>query len=151
MAEFSRRDFMKVAGWAAAVTSFSVVTIPIVAYLSPKDLSETPSEPVRVASPDDFPTGEARTVQFGRYPAVIVNTPDGLRAYSAVCTHFACVVKWNAETGELECPCHEGYFNPLDGSVLSGPPPTPLEKLDAYVADDGFIYVAVPEAGDSAS
>lgn len=151
MAELSRRSFMKIAGWAAAVTGFSAVSIPVIAYLYPKDLSETPSDPVPVDAPGNFPVGESRTVQFGRYPALVIHTPDGLRAYSAVCTHFACIVKWNIETGEIDCPCHEGYFDPLDGSVLAGPPPTPLEKLDVYVAQDGLIYVAVPEPGDTAT
>jgi Rieske Fe-S protein len=79
-------------------------------------------------------------VQFGRYPAIIINTDQGLRAYSAVCTHFACIVKWNPELYEIVCPCHEGYFDPYDGSVISGPPPTPLESLPVNIVD-GQIYV----------
>lgn len=145
MGDPTRRDFMKIAGWAAAVTSFSAVTVPLIAYLYPKDLSETPSDPVPVAEAANFPVGESRIVQFGRYPALVIHTDSGLRAYSAVCTHFACIVKWNAATGEIECPCHEGYFDPIDGSVLSGPPPTPLAALDVYTAADGQVYVAVPQ------
>ncbi len=144
MGDVTRRDFMKIAGWAAAVTSFSAVTVPLIAYLYPKDLSETPADPVMVADASAFPVGEARVVQFGRYPALIIHTSDGLRAYSAVCTHFACIVKWNAETGEIECPCHEGYFDPADGSVLAGPPPTPLAALDVYT-EGGQVYVAAPQ------
>ncbi|UCF60200.1 MAG: ubiquinol-cytochrome c reductase iron-sulfur subunit, partial [Anaerolineaceae bacterium] len=73
----------------------------------------------------------------GRYPALVLNTPeDGLLAYSAVCTHFACLVKWNPESGMIECPCHEGYFSPSDGSVISGPPPEPLEIIQLFIEDD---------------
>ena len=99
-----------------------------------------------VGTPDDLPVGAAKTVPFGRYPALVIHTPDGLRAYSAVCTHFACLVKWNPDSGEIECPCHEGYFDPLDGAVLSGPPPRPLDTFAVWTAEDGQIYVGVEEA-----
>lgn len=141
MTEASRRNFMKAAGWAAAGTSFVVVGAPLIAYLYPKDLAETPGEPVPVCRPEELPVGSAKTVQYGRYPAIIVNLADGLRAYSAVCTHFACIVSWNADSGEIECPCHDGFFDPLDGSVIAGPPPEPLAALPVAVADDGLIYV----------
>jgi nitrite reductase/ring-hydroxylating ferredoxin subunit len=101
-----------------------------------------PSEPVLVCPETDLPAGESKIVKFGRYPAIIINTPNGLKAYSSVCTHFACLVKWNPETGRLECPCHDGYFSPEDGSVLAGPPPAPLLTLEAEVVD-GQIYVKV--------
>ena len=149
MAETSRRDFMKAAGWAAAGTSFVVVGLPIVAYLYPKDLSETPSEPVPVCRLEELPVGGSKTIQFGRYPALIIHTTDGLRAYSAVCTHFACIVSWNPDDGQIECPCHDGYFDALDGSVLAGPPPEPLTALSVSVADDGLIYVEESAEGDA--
>jgi Rieske Fe-S protein len=50
------------------------------------------------------------------------------------------VVKWNPEHNEIECPCHEGYFDPYNGEVISGPPPTPLNALQVEV-EDGDIYV----------
>jgi cytochrome b6-f complex iron-sulfur subunit len=89
--------------------------------------------------------GQSKLVAFGRYPALVINTTEGLRAYSAVCTHFACLVKWNPDSGKIECPCHDGFFDPLDGSVISGPPPEPLLRFDVYVGDDGRIYVAQGE------
>jgi len=150
MAETSRRDFMKAAGWAAAGTSFVVVGLPIIAYLYPKDLAETPGEPVSVCRPAELPVGSSKTVQYGRYPALIIHTSDGLRAYSAVCTHFACIVGWNADDGKIECPCHDGFFDPLDGRVLDGPPPEPLTALPVAVADDGLIYVG-ESTGEEAS
>lgn len=149
MSEPTRRDFFKIAGWAAAVTGFSAAAIPVVAYFYPKKLEEMPSEPVAVCKVAELPEGEAKTVAFGRYPALVINTEDGLRAYSAVCTHFACICKWNSQTGQIECPCHDGFFEPANGEVISGPPPRALDKLSAIVGDDGTIYVSVPE-GDSA-
>ena len=149
MSEPTRRDFMKIAGWAAAVTGFSATAIPVVAYFYPKKLEEVPSEPVAVCPASELQEGEAKTIPFGRYPALVINTGDGLRAYSAVCTHFACICKWNPQTGQIECPCHDGFFEAENGDVISGPPPRGLDKLSATVSDDGTIYVSVPE-GDSA-
>ena len=137
---------MKVLGWAAAVTGFSVVTYPLIAYLYPKDLAETPAEPVRIGSPEELPPGAAKTVPYGRYPALVIHTEKGLRAYSAVCTHFACLVKWNSEHAYIECPCHEAIFDAEDGSVVAGPPPAPLEPIAVYTAEDGLIYIGEEES-----
>ena len=75
-----------------------------------------------------------------RYPALVVHTPVGLRAYSAVCTHFSCVCKYDETREVIACPCHEGVFSPEDGAVLSGPPPEPLLALSVTVVD-GKIYI----------
>ncbi len=142
MSDLTRRDFLKLLKGAGALLGVSVVATPVVAYLYPPKLEEVPSEPVLVCVESELPVGEAKTVKFGRYPALVIHLPDGLKAYSAVCTHFACIVKWNKDTGEIDCPCHEGYFSPEDGRVLHGPPPAPLMPLIAEVVD-GQVYVKV--------
>ncbi len=146
MEPFSRRTFLRLAGRLLAVTGLAALLGPIVAFFYPTNLEETPSEPVPVGPLDELPAGSSRTVRFGRYPALVIHTHGGLRAYSAVCTHFACIVKWSEETGQIVCPCHEGFFDPQDGSVLSGPPPTPLTALDVWVESDQ-VYVGVGGAG----
>jgi cytochrome b6-f complex iron-sulfur subunit len=140
----NRRDFIRLFQRGLAFTGLAVITAPIVAYFYPTNLQETPSEPVLVGSEGDLPIGTSATVRFGRYPALVLNTPGGLRAYSAVCTHFGCIVKWDAARGEIICPCHEGYFNPQDGSVISGPPPEALLALPVKVVG-GEIYVGGEE------
>jgi len=83
--------------------------------------------PKKVA--DRLAPGEA--VAF-RYPgeddrALAIRLPGGqLVGYSAVCTHLACAVLWRREEGELQCPCHDGVFDPASGAVVAGPPPRPL-------------------------
>lgn len=140
MAEITRRDFMKFANRALAITGVAAIAVPVVAYFYPPKLEEIPSEPVLVCAESELPVGNSKTVRFGRYPALVLNTPQGLKAYSAVCTHFACIVKWDPGINQIMCPCHEGYFDPLDGGVISGPPPTPLAALKVEVID-GQIYV----------
>lgn len=140
MSKFTRRDFINLGKTFLTVTGLVVVLGPVIAYFYPANLEETPSEPVLVCAEEELGPGESKTIRFGRYPAIVINTTEGLRAYSAVCTHFACVVKWNLERYEIECPCHDGYFNPHDGAVISGPPPTPLDSLQVEI-DKGDIYV----------
>lgn len=140
MSEISRRQFLKLANRLLVFTGLAAILTPVVAYFYPPKLEEIPSEPVLVAPESELPVNESKVVRFGRYPALVINTSQGLKAYSAVCTHFACLVKWDKDLGKIACPCHQGYFDPLDGSVLAGPPPTPLMALPVSVTN-GEIYV----------
>lgn len=140
MSKITRHDFLKVMTRFLLIAGGIAIFGPIISFFFPATLEETPSEPVPISPEDELLPNASKTVQFGRYPAIIINTDQGLRAYSAVCTHFACIVKWNPELYEIVCPCHEGYFDPYDGSVISGPPPTPLESLPVNIVD-GQIYV----------
>ena len=140
MKEISRRDFLRFLNRAFVASGLAALFGPIVAFFYPPNLEEVPSEPVLVSAVDELPVGASKTVRFGRYPALVINMPEGLVAYSAVCTHFACIVKWDEASGEIVCPCHEGFFDPKDGHVISGPPPTPLEPLPVELIG-GEIYV----------
>ena len=104
MADLSRRDFLKFGKSFLAVTGLAVVLGPIVAYFYPANLEETPSDPVLVGPESELGEGESKTIRFGRYPAIVINTSEGIKAYSAVCTHFACVVKWDLQRYEIDHP-----------------------------------------------
>ena len=139
-AKVERRGFLKILNSLLAAVGLTAIVGPAIAYFWPSKLEEMPSEPVSAGSEGSIPEGEAKTVRFGRYPALVINTPKrGIVAYSAVCTHFACLVKWNPEIKKIECPCHEGFFNAVDGSVISGPPPTPLEEILVTIVDGNIL------------
>ncbi len=57
---------------------------------------------------------------------------------SGTCTHLGCTVQWNAGENQFQCPCHGGRFSP-DGTVLGGPPPRPLQQLNAQVRDGNVV------------
>lgn len=69
--------------------------------------------------------------------------PQGVLAYSAVCTHLGCLVSdWVEDTKLLVCPCHEAKFDPMqEGKVISGPAPRPLPILPLKV-ENGKLIVA---------
>lgn len=95
---------------------------------------------IKIGAVSEFPVGSARLVRHGREPIFVVRTgEDTLVGLSAVCTHLHCILTWNEADGVLRCPCHDGAFD-LNGNVLHGPPPRPLQK---YRVDTqlGEIYV----------
>jgi Rieske Fe-S protein len=63
-----------------------------------------------------------------------------VRALSATCTHLGCQVRWDDTDENFKCPCHGGVFA-LDGSVLEGPPPRPLDPVEARIEPDASILV----------
>jgi Rieske Fe-S protein len=69
--------------------------------------------------------------------SVYVLTPDGrdFIAMSNICTHLGCRVRWIADKGSFFCPCHNGVFD-AQGTVLSGPPPRPLDRYEVKVEGD---------------
>lgn len=136
MSPITRREFVKLVNKGLVVTGAAAIVGPVIAYFYPSNLQETPSEPVLVCLVNELPVGESKTISYGRYPALVINTPSGIRAFSAVCTHFACIVKWNKENGRIYCPCHDGYFDPLDGHVISGPPPIALAAIPVNVVNN---------------
>ncbi|MEA2008765.1 MAG: Rieske 2Fe-2S domain-containing protein [Chloroflexota bacterium] len=140
MTKITRRDFLKIVKQILAAAGLTALFSPVVAYFYPPSLEETPSEPVLVGKESDIPLGESLKVKFGRYPALVIHTTEGLKAYSAVCTHFACIVYWDADLNQIVCPCHEGYFEPLSGGVISGPPPSPLPSIPLKIVN-GDIYI----------
>jgi Rieske Fe-S protein len=72
--------------------------------------------------------------------AIAIDTGDGVVAYSAVCTHDGCTVGWDADAGQISCPCHGSRFDPADGSVVNGPARSPLPAVPVTVDEaDGVL------------
>lgn len=72
-------------------------------------------------------------------PALLFKREGEIQAFSRVCTHLGCIVSWNAEAQQFECPCHGGIYN-ASGDVVKGPPPKPLLKLATWL--EGGIVMA---------
>lgn len=68
-------------------------------------------------------------------------SPEGLLAYSKVCTHAGCPVGlYQADTHQLLCPCHQSAFDVLDGArPVFGPATRSLPQLPLLVDADGFV------------
>jgi menaquinol-cytochrome c reductase iron-sulfur subunit len=53
-------------------------------------------------------------------------------AFAPNCTHLACAYHWEAAQNNFVCPCHASVFS-VDGKVLSGPAPRPLDRYESRV------------------
>jgi Rieske Fe-S protein len=51
---------------------------------------------------------------------------------SSICPHLGCPINWHPDRAEFVCPCHGGVFN-ASGRQVGGPPPRPMDRLDAEV------------------
>jgi quinol---cytochrome c reductase iron-sulfur subunit len=67
--------------------------------------------------------------------------PEGLVAYSKVCTHAGCPVGlYEADSGQLLCPCHQSAFDALTGGdPVFGPAARALPQLPLAIDDAGYV------------
>ncbi len=82
-----------------------------------------------------------RTDQLRPLPGRESWTPDGLVAYSKVCTHAGCPVGlFEPATNTLLCPCHQSAFDVLHGATpVTGPAAWPLPQLPLAVDAQGYV------------
>jgi len=89
--------------------------------------------------PEEVKPNSGQIFRFGSQPGILVRSPEGeLRAFSAVCTHLACIVQYREDLTHIWCACHNGHYD-LNGKNIAGPPPRPLEKYDVNVRGDRMV------------
>ncbi|MCB9676918.1 MAG: FAD-dependent oxidoreductase [Alphaproteobacteria bacterium] len=72
-------------------------------------------------------------------------TEAGFEARDSRCTHMGCPVALAADGGFV-CPCHAGRYDG-EGRNVAGPPPRPLDRLDAR-EESGEVVVRGVSAAD---
>ena len=63
---------------------------------------------------------------------VVKQADNSVVAFGPQCTHLGCAYHWEEGKNEFLCPCHSSLFA-LDGKVLAGPAPRPLDRYDVKV------------------
>lgn len=93
-----------------------------------------------LAKVSDVPVGGAVSASGpGGEPLLIAQPTEGeIVGYSAVCTHLQCKVAPDGD--QLKCPCHGSVYAVADGSVINGPAPEPLEKVEVRV-ENGEVFL----------
>jgi len=98
-----------------------------------------PDEPVArvlsVSRVDGWYRARARETVF-----LVWDGDKTIRAMSATCTHLGCQVQWQSKEKKFRCPCHGGVYA-ADGTVLEGPPPRPLQTIEARLESDSSVLV----------
>ncbi len=83
--------------------------------------------PGSAKSVDEIKPGDGAVLRDGIKKIATYRDEGGtLRAFSAVCPHLKCVVRWDACEKTWDCPCHGSRFDAL-GRVLNGPAISDLE------------------------
>jgi Rieske Fe-S protein len=128
-ARFDRRRFLDSLLGAGFVSTIVAMAYPVWRYLIPPASGEPVTQSVVAAQASQLKANTGMLFKFGSRPGLLIRNPDGeLQAFNAVCTHLDCTVQYKADTSQIWCACHNGFYD-LSGNVVSGPPPRPLERF----------------------
>jgi menaquinol-cytochrome c reductase iron-sulfur subunit len=70
-------------------------------------------------------------------------------AFAPQCTHLGCAYHWDDPKKQFLCPCHNSVFS-IDGKVISGPAPRPLDQFEAKVQNNKLMLGEIRESKDQA-
>jgi menaquinol-cytochrome c reductase iron-sulfur subunit len=70
-------------------------------------------------------------------------------AFAPQCTHLGCAYHWDEPKKQFLCPCHTSVFS-VDGKVISGPAPRPLDRFDAKIQNNKLMLGEIHESKVSA-
>ncbi len=76
---------------------------------------------------------------------VVTENGKDFTAFDPRCTHLGCPFRWSAAEKKFLCPCHTASFA-LDGKVLGGPPPRPLDRYQTKVEDGRLLILPKGQA-----
>ena len=125
-------------GLVSSITSF---LYPTIRFMDPPDLPEASVNEVSAGNIQDLKPNTGKIVKFGSRPALLVRLGDSnWKAFSAICTHLNCTVQFHESTQQIWCACHNGFYD-VNGKVVSGPPPAPLEEYTVKVRGEEVVIV----------
>jgi menaquinol-cytochrome c reductase iron-sulfur subunit len=156
-AETDRRGFYQVAIYGLLSIIAAALSIPAAIYLllPPRasrknewvdagDLTQIqPMQPVEIVFRRNRTDGWK--VSSEKSNAWVVKSSDGVVAFAPQCTHLGCAYHWDENRHNFICPCHASAFS-IDGRVLSGPAPRPLDRYDVKIEGNRILLGAVRKA-----
>lgn len=150
----SRREFARFlalvsAGFTAGIGYLWARKKPLEGAPDPQGTSEAA---VPLGPADAIRPGQSRLFTFRDKDdrCIVLRTAGGdLKAYRQTCTHLGCAVRYNG--AQLECPCHNGFFECGHGFPVQGPPTRPLSGIALDVRTDGTLWAVgdLPKPGEA--
>ncbi len=134
-----RRSFLNWFLGASVTALFASILYPIGRFLSPPKEPEAATSEVQVGLTNDPDLVEKgfKIVRFGSEPVIVIKLSEtDFRAFSATCTHLACIVEFRKGQRDLWCNCHNGQYD-LQGRNIAGPPPRPLTPFRVHILEKG--------------
>jgi menaquinol-cytochrome c reductase iron-sulfur subunit len=77
---------------------------------------------------------------------VVKDAANRITAYGPQCTHLGCAYHWEESKNEFLCPCHNSLFA-IDGRVISGPAPRPLDRYETKVEGTKLLIGRLHQGG----
>lgn len=149
----SRRNFFR---WVTAGLAGLIglgLSVPLIGYVISPALKRREQPWVDVGGVDDLPVGQPKQLDHvmtskdgyleSRFQKAIwaVKRADGeINVFAPMCTHLGCGYRWDGETKAFKCPCHGSVFD-IDGRVMAGPAPRPLDLLPARVERGRLLVI----------
>jgi len=132
-----RRSFLKSGLAILGSATFLSFAYPLLRFLSP--LKGRVNAEKLVIRKSEVVSGSARNIVLNNKPVMVIHRPGkGFIALSRVCTHLGCLVSYHRAEQKIICPCHAAAFS-LEGKVLSGPAPKPLERIPLKVEAERIV------------
>jgi menaquinol-cytochrome c reductase iron-sulfur subunit len=69
-------------------------------------------------------------------------------AFAPQCTHLGCAYHWDEQNKNFLCPCHTSTFG-LDGAVLSGPAPRPLDRYETKLSGTKLLLGEIKKSEEA--
>jgi menaquinol-cytochrome c reductase iron-sulfur subunit len=133
----------------------AAITLPAAVYLMAVPRSKNETDWTDIGEISSLPVGTPQEVVFRRNRVdgwkvvsekntawVVRQSEKDLIALAPQCTHLGCAYHYEAHANEFICPCHTSSFA-LDGQVLTGPAPRPLDRYEVRVANNRLLIGGV--------
>lgn len=146
-----RRTFLSyvfgaVAGFLTAAMGIPLAGAAILPTLKGRGLNWAP-----VGAPGDFQVGQPKSAQLdlkmkdgwiekneARGVWVVKKGDNDFTVFNGRCVHLGCAYNWVEAQKQFACPCHGGVYT-VDGKVVGGPPPRPLDTLEWKIEGGNLV------------
>jgi menaquinol-cytochrome c reductase iron-sulfur subunit len=148
----TRRNFYVAAINLLGAVLGAAVAIPAAAYLLIRPKSAEEGGFSEVGNLEQLQVGKPQEVLYTRKRVdgwrkvnekastwLVKTDANTVVAFNPACTHLGCAYHWDSGAKEFICPCHASVFS-IEGKVLAGPAPRPLDRYVAKV-EDGKILI----------
>ena len=137
--KITKREFINYILTGALMALAVTAAYSLSRYIMPPEGTETAVSSVVAGKMGALLPNSGKIFKFGDKPGLLINTAGGeLLAFNAVCTHLNCTVQYDPQARYIWCPCHNGRFD-LNGKVISGPPPRPLEQYKVNIRGEDIV------------
>ena len=139
--EYNRRQFLTL-GIGGVVSV--ILAIPLVGYLfdvlfRPTSVQWVPVctlDQLNAETPIEFTVtfqGQNASINYADVRGIfLIRQGSGVLAFSNICTHMNCSVRWLGYRQQILCPCHGGTYDRY-GNLAGGPPPYGLPYVPVQI------------------